>query len=126
MCLQDAQFRARMFRLFDANSDGILEFRDFCNGLAILQKGTKQEKLEFLFELFDLNGDKFIDKTEFTWLVTWQYKVMGFHDYDDMVSTAVDVAFTEFDVDHDGRLSFQEFQVVATKQPMLIQTFKLV
>ncbi|KAF6718729.1 TBC1 domain family member 9 [Oryzias melastigma] len=42
---------ARVFRLLDENADGLLNFRDFINGLGVLYHGDLTEKLKLLYQM---------------------------------------------------------------------------
>lgn len=40
------------FRLFDGVDRGSLDFRNFCRALALCCRGSREERLRFLFDLF--------------------------------------------------------------------------
>ena len=40
------------FRLFDCVGRGSLDFRNFCRALALCCRGSREERLRFLFDLF--------------------------------------------------------------------------
>lgn len=46
-------------------------------GLSVLSRGTLDEKLRFVFNLYDINGDGFITKQEMRDVVTAVYELMG-------------------------------------------------
>jgi len=41
----------RMFHIFDVNEDGALDFREFASSLAVMIRGTEDEKLQLSFEM---------------------------------------------------------------------------
>uniref|UniRef100_A0A3Q3FUS1 TBC1 domain family member 9 n=1 Tax=Labrus bergylta TaxID=56723 RepID=A0A3Q3FUS1_9LABR len=47
----------RFFRLLDQNGDGLLNFRDFINGLGVLCHGDLTEKLKLLYKMHVLPGE---------------------------------------------------------------------
>lgn len=49
------------------------------HGLSILSRGTMDEKLQWTFQLYDINGDGFITRDEMTDIVTAIYELMGRH-----------------------------------------------
>ncbi|KAI6058907.1 calsenilin-like protein [Aix galericulata] len=51
-----------LFTAFDADGSGALCFEDFVVGLSVLLRGTVQEKLNWAFNLYDINKDGFITK----------------------------------------------------------------
>lgn len=52
------------FEAFDTKKTGNLDFEEFVAGLARSARGTKEEKIKFLFELYDLKKDGQVSKTE--------------------------------------------------------------
>lgn len=51
--------------------------QEFVLNLSILSRGTLDEKLEWTFQLYDVNGDGFISKDEMTEVMTSVYELMG-------------------------------------------------
>ena len=49
-------FSERFFSMFDTDEDGSIDMKELVNGLQILTKGTKSEKLKFLFNVYDIDG----------------------------------------------------------------------
>ena len=53
-----------IFRIYDANNNGTIEFREFMIVLTIMSHGTPQENLEQIFRFFDPNNNGSISKKE--------------------------------------------------------------
>ncbi|TNN71410.1 Kv channel-interacting protein 4 [Liparis tanakae] len=51
-----------LFNAFDTDHNGSVSFEDFVMGLSILLRGTIQEKLNWAFNLYDINKDGYITK----------------------------------------------------------------
>lgn len=51
--------------------------QEFVMGLSVLSRGTLQERLQWAFNLYDINGDGFITKDEMTDIVSAIYEMMG-------------------------------------------------
>ena len=45
---------------------GKLSFREFMFSVIVIHRGTKEERLDMAFKLYDINGDKKITKDEMT------------------------------------------------------------
>ena len=63
-------YENHLFRSFDCNKDGILDFFEFVQALSTLQRGTAQDKLNWIFRMYDIDGDGEITKDEFVEIVS--------------------------------------------------------
>jgi len=119
----DLQLIDNIFKLFDKTRDGVIDFREFCSGLSVYAKGTADERLAFCFSLFDLNSDGFVQPEELHSILQAHYHFLFPAEEADYVKKFVDFA-TACDVNHDGKLSLDEFKEVINRQPLLMQFLK--
>ncbi|ORX87096.1 EF-hand, partial [Basidiobolus meristosporus CBS 931.73] len=54
----------RIFKFFDQNEDGLIDFTEFVSGLSILCKGNLEEKIIHAFRGYDIDGDGLIKRDE--------------------------------------------------------------
>ncbi|CAD2104094.1 calcium-dependent protein kinase 7, putative [Plasmodium vinckei] len=54
----------RLFLKFNFKNTGYIDFEEFIIGIAICCRGTKSDKINVLFDIFDLNSDGYIQKSE--------------------------------------------------------------
>nr|XP_030720178.1 Kv channel-interacting protein 4 [Globicephala melas] len=66
-----------LFNAFDTDHNGAVSFEDFIKGLSILLRGTVQEKLNWAFNLYDINKDGYITKEEMLDIMKAIYDMMG-------------------------------------------------
>jgi len=59
----------KVFDLFDMDGDGLIDDYEFICGLALFTKTNVKQRMEAIFEIFDVNRSQTIDKEEFTDLV---------------------------------------------------------
>lgn len=55
-------FAERFFTLFDSDGGGTIDLNEMMEGLIMLTKGTQEEKLKFLFNVYDVDGNIIIIK----------------------------------------------------------------
>ena len=105
-----SKMEKHVFRIYDANNDGHVDFVEFMVVYTIMAGGSETEILTKIFRLFDVNSDGVISKKEMSRLGKDMY---GLLKKDDPNISAADLiaksAFAEMDKDEDGKVSLQEF-----------------
>ncbi|PHJ18140.1 camk protein kinase [Cystoisospora suis] len=54
----------RLFQKFDYKGAGSVDYEEFLIGIAVCCRGTKSDRMYVLFQVFDLNSDGYIQKSE--------------------------------------------------------------
>jgi serine/threonine-protein phosphatase 2B regulatory subunit len=97
-----------MIAIFDEDGGGDVDFQEFVSGLsAFSSKGNKEEKLHFAFKVYDIDRDGYISNGE---LFIVLKMMVGSNLKDQQLQQIVDKTIMEADLDHDGKISFEEFQ----------------
>merc|ERR1712029_460773 len=99
-----------VFRIYDSNDDGYIDFVEFMVVFYIMSDGTPTEVLQKIFRVFDVNSDGTITKKELTRLIKDMYGLLNTENAEqaskDLIAKS---AFAEMDKDEDGKVSLQEW-----------------
>ncbi|KAI9543469.1 Kv channel-interacting protein 4 [Dissostichus eleginoides] len=102
-----------LFNAFDTDHNGSVSFEDFVMGLSILLRGSIQEKLNWAFNLYDINKDGYITKEEMLDIMKAIYDMMGKCTYpalrEETPRQHVEIFFQKMDKNKDGVLTIDEF-----------------
>ena len=63
---ENTLFVEQMFRMADVDESGFVTFRELLDLLVIFNKGSAEEKLKLMFDLYDIDNSGSLEKEEFT------------------------------------------------------------
>merc|ERR1712013_966581 len=116
-------FSEHAFRTFDLNHDGRIDFREFVTALSVTSRGSAEEKLKWVYSLYDSDGNGYITRTEMLTIVRAIYKLVGNNSpmaHDQATpEQRVEKIYQLMDKDTDGRLTLNEFITGAKSEPAL-------
>ncbi|XP_045137436.1 Kv channel-interacting protein 1-like [Portunus trituberculatus] len=102
-----------VFNNLDKESTGIINFEDMIKLLSRLSRGSLDDRLKWIFSLYDLNGDGCITRQEMTDVVQAVFDLMGKHTDtpvdEQTVGQKVETLFTTLDLNKDGVITLDEF-----------------
>lgn len=124
--LKDSLMVRRMFKLFDGDDNGTIDFREFIVGLSVFnEKATMEEKLKFSFQIYDFDGDGHISKHELKKMVEASLIEADLNLPDERLKELVDNTFAEADKDGDGQISFEEYRALVEKHPNMLNNMNI-
>jgi len=123
-----SKFASLVFRVFDINGDGSIEFDEFIRALSITSRGNLDEKLSWAFRLYDVDNDGYITRAEMYNIVDAIYQMVGqvSTDGDDASpETRVAKIFDQMDKNNDDRLTMEEFKEGSRADPRIVQALSM-
>ncbi|XP_071288720.1 Kv channel-interacting protein 4 isoform X2 [Agelaius tricolor] len=118
-----------LFNAFDTDHNGSVSFEDFVMGLSVLLRGTVQEKLNWAFNLYDINKDGYITKEEMLDIMKAIYDMMGKCTYpvlkEDAPRQHVETFFQKMDKNKDGVVTIDEFIESCQKDENIMRSMQL-
>jgi len=113
-------FTDHVFRLFDINQDGLLNFREFVVGLSLSYRASIEDKLFWIFKLYDINHSGDITIEEMTNIMECLYSFSLKFNKDIAKTNSKDV-FMKLDADYDGKVTWKEFRTGILKNHDLMK-----
>uniref|UniRef100_A0A915LNA9 EF-hand domain-containing protein n=1 Tax=Meloidogyne javanica TaxID=6303 RepID=A0A915LNA9_MELJA len=124
-----SDFAAYVFKVFDENKDGAIEFHEFIKALSITSRGNLDEKLQWAFKLYDLDGDGFISRQEMESIISSINRMVGdsvrLSDEDNSPEKRVERIFAMMDKNNDEQLTLEEFKEGAKADPSIVHALSL-
>ncbi|XP_043209242.1 Kv channel-interacting protein 1-like isoform X1 [Amphibalanus amphitrite] len=117
-----------VFNTFDINStDRVINFEEFLKWLSRLCRGTAEEKLRWMFRLYDINNDGRITRGEMTSVFISIYALLGgvslsLLQEDSAVAGRVDQVFQRMDLNGDGVVTVDEFLEFCSSDPTMMSS----
>ena len=104
---------ARIVSIFDTDGNDEVEFNEFISALSTFHSGGSEEKLKFVFRIYDIDGDGFISNGE---LFKVLKMMVGDNLNERQLQQLVDKTMLKADTDRDGKVSFDEFLAVVDSE----------
>lgn len=68
-----SKFASNVFRTFDANNDGVVDFEEYIVGLCVSGSSSFRTKMRWAFHMYDENNDGMISQSEMRNIIQVSY-----------------------------------------------------
>uniref|UniRef100_A0A7S4EVD6 EF-hand domain-containing protein n=1 Tax=Chrysotila carterae TaxID=13221 RepID=A0A7S4EVD6_CHRCT len=111
-----------LFDAADQTHDGKVDFREFVSLLAVLQKGTPEQKLEVIFNAWDKDGNGQLTQKEMEELLYGSLTCPE-EEKAATVHQIIEKAFLDMDTNQDCKISLEEAKAAIKASPELIKDY---
>jgi len=143
-----SSFANYVFRVFDSDNSGMIDFKEFICALSVTSRGKMEDKLDWAFQLYDIDGDGKITYDEMLAIVEAIYKMVSgqpLHGYvattdadalqvgsmvklpedEDTPEKRVRKIFRMMDKDENGSLDIEEFKEGSKRDETIVSALSL-
>ncbi|OQV17609.1 putative Calsenilin [Hypsibius exemplaris] len=110
------RYAGYVFDTFERDAHGRVPFRSFLLGMSVLSRGNTDEKLRWIFDLYDIDKNGYVTQEEMTEIVSAVYEMRNDQDApstpggnSEAVIRHAKSVFQKMDVNNDGVVSCEEF-----------------
>lgn len=123
-----SQYAHYVFNTIKHNHTGKISFEDFLAILSKVSRGSVQEKLQWIFGLYDQNGDGLVTKTEMLEVVSSIYDMLGRNTTPMVEETSakdhVERIFHLIDTNQDGVVTIDELVEWCSRDEQILQSLE--
>ncbi|XP_036145613.1 dual oxidase 2 [Monomorium pharaonis] len=108
----DAEFVKKIFYLVDKDKNGFISFREFVDMLVIFLKGSAEEKMKLMFDMYDINGTGRLKREEFSNMLRSFMETVNADVTDDELEALVQSMMYHADLANKETINLQDFQQI--------------
>jgi Ca2+-binding EF-hand superfamily protein len=107
---------------FDDDRDGRVSIAEFLSAISIMSHGSLQQKLRFVFNMYDADGNGTLDKDELLQIFRVTTSLKGEYVPVPQLRRMVEETLKEIDLNGDGKLDFPEFELAIQRNQLEVNT----
>ena len=109
---KDSLFVEQMFQLIDQDGNGFVSFREFLNMIVIFAKGSPDDKIKLMFEMYDVDRSGELSRDEFRKMLKAMMEMVSATVSPDQMDGLIDSMFTSAGFQNKQELTLEDFNVL--------------
>ncbi len=105
-------FVNQMFDLIDKDKNGFVSFREFLDMFVIFAKGSPDDKIELMFNMYDIDNSGMLDRTEFRKMLKAMMEMVNTSIDSDQMDRLIDSMFASMGFQNKVELNMNDFKVL--------------
>ena len=120
--MDTSHLASRIFRMYDSNDDGHIDFKEFMIILYIICNGPMEKCLEQIFHIFDIADNGTVSIEELSCVIRYLFQMFLNNEQDKGAEEALAIqAFKEMDANDDGKVTKEEFVMACLNDDTISQ-----
>ena len=108
----DSLFVDQMFQLIDQDGNGFISFREFLDMIVIFAKGSPEDKIKLMFDMYDVDKSGRLDRAEFNKMLKAMMELVNASVSSDQMDQLIQSMFTAAGFQNKQELTLEDFNVL--------------
>ena len=108
----DSLFVDQMFQLIDQDGNGFVSFREFLDMIVIFAKGSPEDKIKLMFNMYDIDNSGHLDRLEFKKMLKAMMEMVNAQVSPDQMDQLIESMFTAAGFQNKEDLTLEDFNVL--------------
>ena len=108
----DSLFVEQMFQLIDKDGNGFISFREFLDMSIIFSKGSPEDKLKLMFDMYDVNKSGFLHRDQFKKMLRAMMELVNATVSAEQMDVVIDSMFVSAGFQNKQELTLEDFNVL--------------
>ncbi len=109
---KDSLFIEQMFQLIDQDGNGFISFREFLDMIVIFAKGSPEDKIKLMFDMYDVDRSGELDKDEFKKMLRAMMELVNASVSPDQMDQLINQMFESAGFQNKQSLTLEDFNVL--------------
>lgn len=108
----DSLFVDQMFELIDQDGNGFVSFREFLDMIVIFAKGSSEDKIKLMFDMYDIDKSGALNRAEFKKMLKAMMEMVNATVSPDQMDQLIESMFTAAGFQNKQELTLEDFNVL--------------